>query len=245
MAEGLLVIDRLVAGYGASRILHGVSLEVGRGEVVAVIGPNGAGKSTLLRASVGMADIFDGAVRLDGVDLAGRDSARCLRAGLAIVLQGRCNFPAMTVGENLRMGGFTAPPREVGPRMAEVMARIPLLGQLARQPAGTLSGGQQQLLEIGMILMTRPRALLLDEPTLGLDPANARVVLRTVSDLAADGMAVLVVEQNARQALAVAHRGYVLADGRNRHTGRADAILDDPEVQALYLGSPHQPVSPP
>jgi ABC-type branched-subunit amino acid transport system ATPase component len=237
-ASQLLTVESLVAGYGSSDILHGVSLAVNEGEIVSIIGPNGAGKSTLLKAVYGMADVRAGSVRVSGRAMTGSDTRTRLDAGVALVLQGRCNFPAMTVSENLEMGAFVVPGDLMEERRSHVHGLIPLLRDRSRAKAGQLSGGQQQLLEIGMMLMVAPRLLMLDEPTLGLDAANNRFVLDHVRQLAQSGLGILMVEQNARQALTISDRAMVLADGECRHEGSAVDVLDDPAVAALYLGTP-------
>ncbi len=239
-ASTILSIESLYAGYGAVDVLRDVSLNVDRGEVVSVIGPNGAGKSTLLRAIYGMADVRSGRIAIDGRELKGASTSARIEAGVALVLQGRCNFPSMTVLENLEMGGFTLPRSRVAERRQAVCDLLPLLAERSGAKAGQLSGGQQQLLEIGMMLMVQPSVLMLDEPTLGLDGANSSFVLELVRTLADSGLAVLMVEQNARKALAVSHRALVLADGRSHMEGPAKSILNDPTVAQLYLGSEQQ-----
>lgn len=225
------------AGYGPVEVLRDVSLYLNAEEIVTIIGPNGAGKSTFLKAVYGMADVHDGSIEMNGVGIDKLDTRATLHQGLALVLQGRCNFPELTVAENLEMGGFTVPSREVESRRSAVVDLLPLLGERAKAKAGQLSGGQQQLLEIGMMLMVEPRVLMLDEPTLGLDPKNVDLVLSHVRGLAESGLGILMVEQNARQALNVSDRGYVLADGRNQVEAPAASLLDNPTVATLYLGT--------
>jgi ABC-type branched-subunit amino acid transport system ATPase component len=177
-----------------------------------------------------------GRIRLDGEDIAGRNPVEVLRRGCAYVPQGRCNFPAMTVEENLEMGAYTRRDREVRRDIEAVMERFPVLAAKRRALAGMLSGGQQQILEMAIALLLHPRLLLVDEPSLGLDPRMVKVVFGTIAAINRAGTAVLMVEQNARQALAISHRGFVLELGRNRFEGTGSALLDDPDVRAHYLG---------
>jgi ABC-type branched-subunit amino acid transport system ATPase component len=233
----LLAAEDLHAGYGRIPILHGLTLRVAAGEVVSVIGPNGAGKSTAFKALVGLVPPSHGRVRFDGEDITGLRPDRVLRRGLAYVPQGRIVFPQMTVLENLDMGAYI---ERDGGRIAEALARVyalfPVLRERRRQAAGTLSGGEQQMLAIGRALMTRPRLLLLDEPSLGLSPKFLGLVFEKIAELKAAGMTMMLVEQNAVKALAVADRAYVLELGRNRFEGSGAALLADPEVKRLYLG---------
>jgi branched-chain amino acid transport system ATP-binding protein len=234
--EALLQIEDLHAGYGEIEVLRGVSADVGADEIVSVIGANGAGKSTLLRTVFGMVTPSRGRIRLAGEDIAGRDPVAVLGRGCSYVPQGRCNFPAMSVQENLEMGAYTR--RDAGVRrdIEELLERFAALGEKRRAPAGTLSGGQQQILEIAMALLLRPRLLLVDEPSLGLDPRMVEMVFATILAINRAGTAVLMVEQNAKQALAISHRGFVLELGRNRFEGTGRALLENPEVRAHYLG---------
>jgi branched-chain amino acid transport system ATP-binding protein len=233
----LLVADGITAGYGKMPILHGVSLQVFAGELVALIGPNGAGKSTALKTLVGFLRPTAGRVSFDGRDLAGLRPDQVLRLGLAYVPQGRVVFPQMTVRENLEMGGYTEPDgRRVREAMERVFALFPVLGDRQRQPAGTLSGGEQQMVAIGRALMTAPRIIMLDEPSLGLAPRFVSLIFDKLAEMRRAGYTLVVVEQNATRALAVADRGYVLELGRNRLTGKGPSLLADPEVKRLYLG---------
>lgn len=233
----VLIVEDLVAGYGSSRVLDGVSFSLGQGEIVSVIGPNGAGKSTLLKAIFGLAEVRGGTISLAGEAIQGIAPKRRLSKGVAIVLQGRSNFPEMTVRENLELGGFTLSARDTKERIQKIYERFPLLGERSSARARTLSGGQQQLLEMGIALMLRPRVLLVDEPSLGLDPKNSRTVfglLREIREV--DNVAILVVEQNASQALKSSAWAYVLDQGKNRVDGPAAALLEDETVKTLYLG---------
>ena len=237
MTAPLLVAEGLVAGYGKLPILHGVSLEVQPGELVALIGPNGAGKSTALKTLVGFLRPSAGRVVFDGQDLAGLRPDQVLRRGLAYVPQGRIVFPQMTVRENLEMGGYTEPDaRRVREAMERVFALFPVLGDRQRQTAGTMSGGEQQMVAIGRALMTTPRIIMLDEPSLGLAPRFVSLIFDKLAEMRQGGYTLVVVEQNAARALAVADRGYVLELGRNRFTGTGPSLLADPDVKRLYLG---------
>jgi ABC-type branched-subunit amino acid transport system ATPase component len=235
-AAALLRLDEVHAGYGEIEVLRGVSVHVGAGEIVSIIGANGAGKSTLLRTVFGMVRPTRGSIRLAGEEIAGRNPVDVLRRGCAYVPQGRCNFPAMTVEENLEMGAYTRADGAVRADIDALMTRFPVLGEKRRALAGSLSGGQQQILEMAIALVLHPRLLLVDEPSLGLDPRMVEAVFSTIAAINREGMAVLMVEQNAKQALAISQRGFVLELGRNRFEGTGQALLDDPDVRAHYLG---------
>jgi branched-chain amino acid transport system ATP-binding protein len=236
-ASPLLEIVAVHAGYGRVAILHGVSLAVAPREVVCIIGPNGAGKSTTLKVVVGLLRPATGEVRLAGASIIGLRPDQVLQRGLAYVPQGRIVFPQMTVRENLEMGAYLERDRtRVAEAMAHVEALFPVLGQRRRQKAGTLSGGEQQMLAIGRALMTSPRAILLDEPSLGLSPKYLEIIFEKLAALKAGGMTMVIVEQNATRALTLADRGYVLELGQNRFEGPGPALLADPEVKRLYLG---------
>ena len=235
-AGALLALREVRAGYDEVEVLRGVSVDVRAGEVVSIIGANGAGKSTLLRTVFGMVRARGGSIRFDGREIAGRPPVDILKAGIAYVPQGRCNFPAMTVGENLEMGAYTRTDADVRRDIEQTMARFPMLGERRQVLAGTLSGGQQQILEMAIALLLHPRLLLVDEPSLGLDPRMVEVVFDTILAINREGTTVLMVEQNARKALSVSHRGFVLELGRNRFEGTGRALLEDPEVRQHYLG---------
>jgi ABC-type branched-subunit amino acid transport system ATPase component len=232
----LLALREVRAGYDEVEVLRGVSVDVRAGEVVSIIGANGAGKSTLLRTVFGMVRARGGSIRFDGREIAGRPPVDILKSGIAYVPQGRCNFPAMTVGENLEMGAYTRTDADVRRDIERTMARFPMLGERRQVLAGTLSGGQQQILEMAIALLLHPRLLLVDEPSLGLDPRMVEVVFDTILAINREGTTVLMVEQNARKALSISHRGFVLELGRNRFEGTGRALLDDPEVRQHYLG---------
>ena len=234
--EALLRLEDVHAGYGEIEVLRGVSADVSAGEIVSIIGANGAGKSTLLRTVFGMVKPSGGRIRLGGEDIAGLDPVTVLRRGCSYVPQGRCNFPAMSVEENLEMGAYTRNDGDVRRDIEELLARFTMLGEKRRAPAGTLSGGQQQILEIAIALLLHPRLLLIDEPSLGLDPRMVEIVFATIVAINGAGTAVLMVEQNAKQALAISHRGFVLELGRNRFEGTGRSLLENPEVRAHYLG---------
>jgi len=232
----LLELDGVRAGYDEVEVLRGVSLRVRAGHIVSIIGANGAGKSTLLRTIFGMIRPQAGRIRFAGEEIAGRRPVDLLARGIAYVPQGRCNFPAMTVEENLEMGAWTRDDAHVRRDIAAMLARFPLLAEKRAALAGTLSGGQQQILELAMALLVHPRLLLVDEPSLGLDPSMMEAVFDTLVAMNRGGATVLMVEQNARKALSVSDRGFVLELGRNRFEGTGQELLHDPEVRAHYLG---------
>jgi ABC-type branched-subunit amino acid transport system ATPase component len=232
----LLELREVVAGYEEVEVLRGVSLDVRPGEVVCLIGANGAGKSTLLRTVFGLVRPRRGSIRLDGEEIAGRPPVEILKRGVGFVPQGRCNFPAMTVEENLLMGAYLRRDDRIAADIEALLARFPVLAARRRDPAGTLSGGQQQILEMAMALLLRPRLLLIDEPSLGLDPRMVEVVFDTIRTINGEGTTILMVEQNAKKALAISDRGFVLELGRNRFEGTGQALLDDVEVRQHYLG---------
>ena len=233
----LLVAEGLTAGYGRMDILHDVSLNVRPGELVAVIGPNGAGKSTAFKTIVGFLTPRSGRVVFNDAPITGLRPDLVLRRGLAYVPQGRVVFPQMTVLENLEMGAYIErDAQRVAAALARVFALFPILGERQRQKAGTMSGGEQQMVAIGRALMTSPRLILLDEPSLGLSPKFVTLIFDKLVEMKHAGFTLMVVEQNAARALAIADRGYVLELGRNRFEGLGRTLLDDPEVKRLYLG---------
>jgi|YNPNPStandDraft_1061719.scaffolds.fasta_scaffold00348_5 branched-chain amino acid transport system ATP-binding protein len=234
--EPILEIRDLHAGYGTRQVLHGVSSTILEGTVTAVIGPNGAGKSTLLRAVAGLVDRWRGSIVFSGRELMGCTPNEILAMGITLVPQGRCNFPLMTVRENLEMGAYTRRDRQVARDLAEVEERFPVLKRKRRTLAGNLSGGEQQILEMAMALMLRPRLMLLDEPSLGLAPGPMGQVFQEVQRIASEGISVLMVEQNARRALEIADQALVLDLGRLRVSGTGKEVLDNSEVRRLYLG---------
>jgi ABC-type branched-subunit amino acid transport system ATPase component len=233
----LLVAEGLTAGYGRMDILHGVSLTVGVHEIVSIIGPNGAGKSTTFKTIVGFLAPRAGRVLFNGEDITGSRPDLVLRRGLAYVPQGRIVFPQMTVLENLEMGAYTErDPKRVAAALEQVYHLFPILAERRRQSAGTMSGGEQQMVAIARALMTAPRLILLDEPSLGLSPKFVTLIFEKLAELRQAGYTLMLVEQNATRALALADRGYVLELGRNRFEGPGRQLLADPEVKRLYLG---------
>ena len=235
MAE--LAASGIVAGYGAAdEILMGVDLVVRPGEIVCIIGPNGAGKSTLLKVIAGLLIPKSGAVSLDGQIITGRLPRDIARAGLAYVPQEHNIFPTMTVRENLEMGGYVDA-KEAEQRIDAAFSRFPVLAAKRRHAARTLSGGERQMLAVAMALMVEPRVLLLDEPSAGLSPLAAEKLFDAILDINRDGLSIGMVEQNAGEALAISHRGYILVDGRNSRTGEAKSLAADPEISRIFLGA--------
>jgi len=233
----LLRAEGLTAGYGKMAILHDITLEVRPGEMVSVIGPNGAGKSTAFKTIVGFLRPTSGRVVFDGQDIAGLRPDQVLVRGLAYVPQGRIVFPQMTVLENLEMGAYIErDATRIRQALDRVCALFPILGERRSQKAGTMSGGEQQMVAIGRALMTTPKLIMLDEPSLGLAPKFVTLIFDKLTEMRRAGFTLMVVEQNAARALAVADRGYVLELGRNRFEGTGEALLADPEVKRLYLG---------
>jgi branched-chain amino acid transport system ATP-binding protein len=237
-ARALLEVDDLHVSYGRIQALHGVSLAVDEGAVVALIGANGAGKSTLLRAISGILRPRRGAIRFGGEDLVGLPVHQIARRRLIHVPEGRGMLARMTVLENLRVGGFARRDRAgTSGELERIFALFPVLRERRAQPAGSLSGGEQQMLAIGRAMMASPRLLMLDEPSLGLAPLMVREIFRIIPRLTAEGTAVLLVEQNARMALQCAAHAYVLQTGQVVLSGRAADLLASPEVQRAYLGT--------
>jgi branched-chain amino acid transport system ATP-binding protein len=232
----VLSIDQLRSGYGRIEALHGVSLEVRAGEIVALLGANGAGKTTLLRAISGVQPATAGEIRFEGQRIDRMPGHRRVTLGIAQVPEGRQLFTPLSVEDNLRLGAWTRASADMGADIARVFAMFPMLDALRHTAAGALSGGQQQMLAIGRALMAKPRLLLLDEPSMGLAPILVDQILAVVAELKRSGMTVLLVEQNASAALAIADRGYVIETGRITVGGDAAMLLADPRVQSGYLG---------
>ncbi|MQA93719.1 MAG: ATP-binding cassette domain-containing protein [Streptosporangiales bacterium] len=233
----MLTVTGLVAGYGRAHALHGVDLEVYRGELVTIIGSNGAGKSTLLKTVSGLLPAIAGRVELEGRDITGLRADKVVAAGIVHAPEGRRVFPALSVADNLRMGGHVRRARAAErEHLTEVYELFPRLAERAAQPAGSLSGGEQQMLAIGRAIMADPALIMLDEPSLGLAPVLVEQVLATTAALRDGGRTVLLVEQNAELALDVADRGYVLERGRITHTGSAAELAGSAAIQRAYLG---------
>jgi branched-chain amino acid transport system ATP-binding protein len=236
-ATPMLVVEGLHAGYGHVPVLRGVDLHVAAGEIVTLVGANGAGKSTLLKTIVGLVHASSGCVRYEGDDITRTVPERVVRSGLALVPEGRMLFGPLTVEENLKLGAFArrgAPDPEDYER---VFALFPVLRERLGQTASTLSGGEQQMLAIGRALMSRPRLLLLDEPSLGLAPKVIAEIFGTLDRLRTDGLTVLLVEQDVKIALRHADRGYVMRTGAIAHSGSAKELLADDHVRHIYLGA--------
>jgi branched-chain amino acid transport system ATP-binding protein len=231
----MLSVQGLRSSYGRIEVLHGVTLEVGKGEIVALVGSNGAGKTTLMRAISGVQPISAGAVVLDGRPLQAVSSSRRVALGLAQVPEGRQIFAPLSVEDNLALGAWVAPVK-IERNRARVYEMFPILNEFRKRPAGSLSGGQQQMLAMGRALMSDPRVLLLDEPTMGLAPLLARQVMETMRRIRDEGTTVLVVEQNVQAVLRSSDRGYVIVRGRIVMDGRSADLLADPHVQNVYLG---------
>jgi branched-chain amino acid transport system ATP-binding protein len=233
----LLEIADLHAGYGPIEVLKGINLTVGAGEIVTVIGANGAGKTTTLMTVSGCVKVRGGKVTFDGQDLSSVPAHEIVKRGLAQSPEGRKIFPRLTVLENLEMGAFTRTDKSgIQADIEKAYHLFPILKQRQKQLGGTLSGGEQQMLAIARALMSRPKLLLLDEPSLGLAPMIVLKIFEVIRELNRDGMSVLLVEQNARQALKLAHRGYVMETGSITATDKADVLLNDPRIKAAYLG---------
>ncbi len=222
--------------YGKVRALRGVTLEVAERQIVSIVGANGAGKSTILKAVMGLVAVGSGEVHFGDRRLDRLSPPDIVHAGVSLCPEGRRLFPEMTVHENLRMGGYQRERSQVAGALEEVYAYFPVLAERRRQLAGSLSGGQQQMLAIGRALMSAPKLLLLDEPSLGLAPLVVRDIATIVKTIHARGVSVVLVEQNARMALRLSDRAYVMETGRVTLEGTGQALLDDPEVQRSYLG---------
>jgi branched-chain amino acid transport system ATP-binding protein len=236
----MLEIEALSIAYGAIQALRGVTLGVPRGSIVTLIGANGAGKTTLLRAISGLLPPASGRIVFDGEDIGGRPAERIVRLGISHAPEGRQNFPTLTVEDNLMIGAYPVYRRHgraaIRADLERVFSLFPILRERQRQLAGTLSGGEQQMLAIGRVLTARPRLVLLDEPSMGLAPLVVRQILTQIRRLPESGTTVLLVEQNARSALTIADRGYVLETGRVVLAGSPAELRGDPRVQAAYLG---------
>jgi neutral amino acid transport system ATP-binding protein len=238
-ASPVLAVENLVAGYAPEvDILKGVSIFVAAHEIVSVVGPNGAGKSTLMKSIFGLLKPRSGRVTVSGALVSGLRPSEIARLGVGYVPQRANVFPSLTVAENLEIGLSAAPDKSLARRLEAMYRLFPRLAERRRQTVGSMSGGERQMVAVARALMPEPSALLLDEPSAGLAPMLVDSMFAQVSAINHEGIAILMVEQNARAALALSHRGYVLDLGQNRHEGRAPDLLDDPRVVDLYLGSP-------
>ena len=233
----LLQLEDVVLAYGKIEALHGLSIEVEQGEVVALIGANGAGKTSTMRAVSGVRGIQSGKIIFEGEDITKLRADQRVRRGLSLAPEGRGIFPGMTVVENLDMGAYTRRDKaEVAQDFDRVFGLFPRLAERKKQVAGTMSGGEQQMLAIGRALMARPRLLCLDEPSMGLAPMLIQQIFNIITEIASQGTTILVVEQNAKQALSRADRAYVLETGKIIKTGTGADLLDDPSIREAYLG---------
>src|SRR5208282_4792125 len=243
----MLRLESLHAGYGGVEVLHGVSLHVDSGEIVTIVGANGAGKSTLLNAIAGVVRPSEGVVRFQSSDIAGMRAESVAAAGCVLVPEGRQIFPDLTVHENLLLGGYVRWRRrgmgDSTQEIDEICRLFPILAKRRRQHAGTLSGGEQQMLALGRALMARPRLLMLDEPSIGLAPLVVREIFTVIAQLRSRGTTILLVEQNARAALGIADRGYVMETGRIMLEGTAEELHDNHDVRRAYLGKEYRRIN--
>ena len=230
-----LIGENLTGGYGGADILHDCTIGVGRGEIAVIVGPNGAGKSTAVKAVFGMLSLRAGSVHLDGEDITQFTPQARVARGMSLVPQNGNVFTSMTVEENLEMGAFIRRD-DFTDTKAQVFDLFPTLKEKRRQPAGELSGGQRQQVAVGRALMTQPKVLMLDEPTAGVSPIVMDELFDRIIEVAKSGIAILMVEQNARQALNIADKGYVLVQGRNLYTDTGTALMANPEVRKAFLG---------
>ena len=234
----VLSLNNLYAGYGQTEVLHDMSIFVNPNEIVAIIGPNGAGKSTAMKSVLGLLTINSGNVELNGKDITNTPAAEVVRLGISYVPQTQNVFVNLSVQENLEMGAWTRP-YGIRERLAEMFELFPDLGEKRNQAAGSLSGGQRQMVAMATALMVDAKILLLDEPTAGLSPKYRGEIFTTIQKIKSTGVPILIVEQNAKQALGVADRGYVLVDGTNRYTGKGKELLEDREIARMFLGGGH------
>lgn len=230
-----LIGENMTGGYGGVDILHECTIAVEKGEIAVIVGPNGAGKSTAMKAVFGMLDIHSGQVLLDGEDITGLSPQARVAKGMAFVPQTNNIFPSMSVEQNLEMGAFLRND-DINTTMEEVYELFPILRDKRNQNAGELSGGQRQQVAVGRALMTQPKVLMLDEPTAGVSPIVMDELFDLIINIARTGLSILMVEQNARQALNIADKGYVLVQGRNRFTDTGQTLMNDPEVRRSFLG---------
>ncbi|SMD19777.1 ABC transporter ATP-binding protein [Rhizobium sp. RU36D] len=241
MSAPVLKVDKLVAGYEPGvPIVRGASIRVDQGEIVVVLGPNGAGKSSFIKAIAGLVPVSSGSVQLAGEDITALPAHMMVRRGLAFVPQTENIFPLMSIEDNLKVAGGILKPREVPQRIAEMYAIFPDLAERRRVAAGNLSGGQRQMLAVARALIVRPKLLVLDEPSAGLSPKFVSMVFEMLTRVGKTGVTILLVEQNAKAALAIGDRAYVLVEGQDRHEGIASELWNDPVVAELYLGQRHK-----
>ena len=233
----LLKVDNIHVYYGAIHAIKGISFEVNEGEIVTLIGANGAGKSTTLNTIAGLRKPREGAISFDGKNITGMPASKMVYNGMALCPEGRRIFQQMTVRENLEMGGFSRPNAEIDSSMEDVFNRVPRLREREKQIAGTLSGGEQQMLAMARALMSKPKLLMLDEPSMGLAPILVEQIFDIIRELHGSGTTILLVEQNAQMALSVADRAYVLETGTISMTGPAQELLHNDAVRKAYLGS--------
>jgi len=231
----ILNMDALVGGYGGNDILKGASLTVRRNEIVVIVGPNGAGKSTLMKSAFGLVKIRQGSVTFEGEDITNMRPDLVVRRGMSYVPQEKNVFPSMTVQENLEMGGYLRK-RGIAEKMDHIFQIFPRLKERRKQAAGSMSGGERQMVAMGRALMLDPTLILMDEPTAGLSPLFIEQTFDRIIEVNKLGISVLMVEQNAKQALEIAHRGYVLAMGRNRHEDTGEGLLNNQEIAEMFLG---------
>jgi len=233
----ILELKKIEVAYGGIHAVKGIDLEVGQGELVCLIGANGAGKTTTLKGICGLLPIKAGKIFYDGADITGKPAFKLVRRGLAMVPEGRGVFGALTIEENLTMGAYIRNDREgIKADIERVYHLFPRLKERRRQTAGTMSGGEQQMLAMGRAMMSRPRLLLLDEPSMGLAPLMVQKVFETIVTISGEGVTILLIEQNAKLALEVSRRGYVMESGEVILSGDAPSLLHDPKVRAAYLG---------
>ena len=231
----ILNMDALVGGYGGNDILKGASLTVRRNEIVVIVGPNGAGKSTLMKSAFGLVKIRQGSVTFEGEDITNMRPDLVVRRGMSYVPQEKNVFPSMTVQENLEMGGYLRK-GGIAEKMDHIFQIFPRLKERRKQAAGSMSGGERQMVAMGRALMLDPTLILMDEPTAGLSPLFIEQTFERIIEVNKLGISVLMVEQNAKQALEIAHRGYVLAMGRNRHEDTGEGLLNNQEIAEMFLG---------
>ncbi len=237
MAKNILLqVTGLNVAYGGIKAVKGVDFEIAEGELVSLIGANGAGKTTTLKAITGIQPVADGEVQFMGKSIKGQGAWDLVKQGLVMVPEGRGTFTRMTITENLQMGAFVRTDKEIDADMEKVFNIFPRLKERRHQLAGTMSGGEQQMLAMGRALMARPKVLLMDEPSMGLSPIMVDKIFEVVNDIHQQGVTILLVEQNASRALGLANRGYVMDSGKITLSGDAKELLNDPKVRAAYLG---------